>query len=324
MSEENEQAAATAVVDVSQRQTAVTLALSDAELLNVLGNSVYPGAKPESVKMVLHYCRAAGLDPLQKPVHLVPMSVSTGRKNDKGYDIKETRDVVMPGIGLYRTNAARTKQYVGMSEPVYGPTRAMEYCVSFWENGKKITNNATLEYPEWCKVTVRRLIDGQERDFPAVEYWLENYATQSAGSLYPNAVWARRPFGQIAKCAEAQALRKAFPEVGAAPTAEEMAGKTYEETDITQEAQRITHSAPEMPQPKSKTATPAEPPPTDKPEPGDDDPISGGELAYIKRKIAESGLDSAALMERCSIDCTKESFNRGEFSLLKAALMRRA
>jgi hypothetical protein len=39
-------------------------------------------------------------------------------------------------------------------------------------------------------------------------------------------MWTKRPYGQIAKCAEAQALRKAFPEMtGSQPTADEMEGK---------------------------------------------------------------------------------------------------
>lgn len=75
------------------------LALPEAELLQVLQSSLYPGASPASIKMAIGYCKAAGLDPMQKPVHLVPM-----------WDSKagQMRDVVMPGVGLYRTQAART------------------------------------------------------------------------------------------------------------------------------------------------------------------------------------------------------------------------
>ncbi|CAJ0997499.1 hypothetical protein SODG_005668 [Sodalis praecaptivus] len=55
----------------------------------------------------------------------------------------------------------------------------------------------------------------------------------------PNAMWKKRPYGQIAKCAEAQALRKAWPEIGQQPTAEEMEGKTLDVID----ARNVTPSA---------------------------------------------------------------------------------
>ena len=85
-----------------------------------------------------------------------------------------------------------------------------------------------MTYPKWCKVIVRRLLpNGIIVDFPAVEYWRENYATAGKDSEAPNAMWKKRPYGQIAKCAEAQALRKAFPEIGSQPTAEEMEGKEF-------------------------------------------------------------------------------------------------
>jgi hypothetical protein len=58
--------------------------------------------------------------------------------------------------------------------------------------------------------------------------WLEAYATIGRSDL-PNEMWQSRPEGQIEKCAEAAALRKAFPEeLGNELTAEEMAGRAID------------------------------------------------------------------------------------------------
>lgn len=185
-------------------------AMSEAALVEVLSSSLYPGAETNSVVMVLAYCQAAHLDPMLKPVHIVPIWNSKTKK---------MQDTVMPGIGLYRIQAARTGQYAGISDPEYGPE------VTAKLSGVDVT------YPEWCRVTVKRqMSNGLVAEFTANERWLENYATASRDSAAPNAMWKRRSFAQLAKCAEAQALRKAFPEVGSAPTADEMEGKAFEET----------------------------------------------------------------------------------------------
>lgn len=202
----------------------VTAEQADA-IRTALKSSLYPGASDASVDMVLAYCRAAGLDPMQKPVHIVPMWDGKAR---------EMRDVVMPGIGLYRTNAARTGEFAGMSEPVFGPM------VTERIGTKDVT------FPEWCKVTAyRQLPSGHVAEFTAVEYWIENYAIKGGKDQdqSPNAMWSKRVRGQLAKCAQAQALRMAFPEaVGAGPTAEEMEGKAIIEAEpMRQQAQAIEH-----------------------------------------------------------------------------------
>lgn len=187
------------------------LAMSERELMEVLEGSIYPGAQPDSIKMAIGYCKAAGLDIMQKPIHIVP--VWDGKA-------KRMRDVIMPGVGLYRTQAARSGNYAGVSEPEFGPD------VTETIGGMQIT------YPAWCRVTVRRtMANGMVAEFTAVERWKENYAVKGGQekSIAPNAMWAKRPYGQISKCAEAQALRKAFPEAGSAPTADEMEGKSINE-----------------------------------------------------------------------------------------------
>ncbi len=198
------------------------LQMEQSELIAVLRNSLYPGAQEESIKLVIGYCRAVGLDPMQKPVHIVPMYVSTGQKDERGYDIKANRDVIMPGIGLYRTQAVRTGQLAGISEPEFGEDRT------------ETLDGITITYPVWCRVTVERLLaNGDRAKYSAVERWKENYATKKRDSQAPNAMWEKRPYAQLAKCAQAQALRTAFPEMtGEQATADEMAGKS--EGDVIQ------------------------------------------------------------------------------------------
>lgn len=204
--------------------------MTEQDLLNVMRNSLYPGAQDDSIKLVISYCKAAGLDPMQKPVHIVPMWDNKARA---------MRDVIMPGIGSYRTQAARSGEYAGVSEPEFGPDVVESV------GGTEIT------YPAWCRVTVRRLLpNGVIADFAATERWKENYATAGKDSQAPNAMWKRRPYAQLAKCAEAQALRKAFPEFGSQPTADEMEGRDVIERDITPPALAIPEVLPPYPDDK--------------------------------------------------------------------------
>ena len=189
------------------------LAISDSEMLNVLQNSLYPGAAIESIKLVLSYCKAAKLDPMQKPVHIVPMwNAKSGKMID----------VVMPGVNLYRTQAMRSGECAGVSEPEFGP------------DVTESIGGASITYPQWCRVTIKRRLSGNViADFTAREFWKENYAVRGGKekSIAPNAMWSKRPYGQVAKCAEAQALRKAFPEIASQPTADEMEGKAMVQDD---------------------------------------------------------------------------------------------
>lgn len=199
-------------------QAALSTPVNDDDLIRILGASVWPNAKPESVALALGYCRAAGLDPMMKVVHIMPMWDSEARVK---------RDVIMPGIDLYRFKAADTGEYIGMSEAEYGPDVTAKL------------GETTITYPEWCKITVYRAVGVHRAEFTAKEYWLENYATAKRDVRDPNSMWSKRPKAQLAKCAEAQALRRAFPDtIGGAATAEEMEGKELaaEMRDVTPEA----------------------------------------------------------------------------------------
>ena len=192
---------------IVKQDTRAVAAVPENELIHVMQGSLYPGADEGSIRMVLAYCRARGLDPMLKPVHIVPMW-------DK--EARGMRDVILPGIPLYRIQAARSGSYAGKTEPEFGPEVTREL------GGVKVT------FPLWCKVTVEKIVNGQVRPFTAKEFWLENYATAKRETDAPNTMWRKRVYGQLAKCAEAQALRMAFPEeTGGEPTAEEMEGKSF-------------------------------------------------------------------------------------------------
>jgi phage recombination protein Bet len=178
-----------------------------------LVEAIWPAAKSvEAVQMALAYCKARNLDPFKRPVHIVPVYSSV---------LKGMVETVWPGISELRTTATRTKAYAGMLACEFGPTITKAFKN---EDGKEIE----VEFPEWARVTVRKLVGGAVMDFPGpMVRWMETYATESRKSDWPNAMWRKRPFGQIEKCAEAATLRRAFPEeIGNDYTVEEMEGQT--------------------------------------------------------------------------------------------------
>lgn len=170
----------------------------------VIKETVYPGATDESALMVFDYCKVRNLDVLKHPVHIVPI-----------YDSKKKCmvDTVWQGISELRTTAMRTGQYAGCDETIYGPDITQK------------VGNVELTFPEWAQVTVYRMVAGQRVPFHGGKVrWLETVSTTKDGN--PNSMWKQRPYGQIEKCAEAAALRKAFPEeLGNEYCAEEMGNK---------------------------------------------------------------------------------------------------
>jgi phage recombination protein Bet len=213
------------IATIANTAGAAVQSAEERSVIAALRDSFYPGARAESVAMVLGYCRAAGLDPMTRPVHIVPMSV----KNPVSGQY-EFRDVVMPGIELYRIKADRSGKYAGQDDAEFGPD------VERWG----------ITFPAWCKVVVYKITDAGRVPYSAKVFWLESYSTAKKDSDAPNAMWKKRPYGMLEKCAEAAVLRKAFPEIGGQPTADEMAGKSMSdepERDMGQ-AQVIHEPAP--------------------------------------------------------------------------------
>ena len=162
---------------------------------------VYPDAtQPESILLAWNYCKARKLDIMKRVAHIVPI----WDKHKRVYV-----DTIWPGIGELRTTAHRTQQYAGRDKTAFGPDMPGKWTIP----GEKNQPDRTIEptFPDWAQVTVYRFVNGERCTFAGpIVYWLESYGSTKTGA--PNAMWQRRPRGQLEKVAEAAALRLAFPE----------------------------------------------------------------------------------------------------------------
>jgi phage recombination protein Bet len=216
----------------------------------VLVEQIFPNAKTvEAVTMALSYCRARNLDIYKKPVHVVPMWSSA---------LGKMVETVWPGIAEIRTTAARTGEYAGIDAVEFGPMVEREFVGTLDQwiepegGGRKIKRSEevrkTVRYPEWASVVVYRWTKGQKAAFHTKIFWEETYASIGKSEI-PNEMWAKRTRGQLDKCVEAAALRKAFPEeVGSLYAAEEMEGRVIDH-DVGDKSAATTPTPPKPPAP---------------------------------------------------------------------------
>lgn len=167
----------------------------DENAWKALVEAIFPLAKtPESVRLALSYCKARRLDPFKRCIHIVPIW-----DKNKRCEI----DTIWPGIGELRTTAHRTGCYAGRDKTEFGPD-----IEETWGGGN---DKVTMKFPEWAQVMVYRIVKDKRVAYAGPQiYWIETFSSVKSGA--PNSMWRKRPRGQLDKCAEAAALRAAFPE----------------------------------------------------------------------------------------------------------------
>lgn len=212
----------------------------------VLVETTFPSAQTaEAIEMAFDYCKVRGLDVFKKPVHIVPMWNSA---------LRRSVETIWPGINEVQITASRTGQWAGMDSPKWGPMITKTF--SGERNRQRV--EVEVQFPEWCEVTVHRLIGGQPRPFCEPVFWEEAYSTSGGrGSTLPTDMWIKRPRGQLHKVAKAASLRAAFPEEGEL-TAEEMEGKVIDAGGVVIDHQPTKPADPVI-EPPANTDQPEEP-----------------------------------------------------------------
>ncbi len=170
------------------------------EQKDLIKATVAKGTSDDEFSLFLYTCRKTGLDPLIKQIHAV-----------KRWDSQLQREAMAIQVGIdgYRLTAQRTLEMDGQDGP-------------FWctEDGEWKDVWTSTKPPAAAKVVVYR--KGHSHPYVGIARY-EAYVQKKKDGT-PNSFWSRMPDGQLAKCAEALALRKAFPnELGGTHTEDELA-----------------------------------------------------------------------------------------------------
>jgi phage recombination protein Bet len=166
---------------------------ADREQIDLVKQTVARGCSDTELQLFLYTAKRTGLDPLLRQIHAV-----------KRWDSKAGKETmaIQTGIDGYRLVADRTERYAPGPRPTY----------TYKKDGSLQSAVAYVK---------KKTKDGEWHTVEAEAFWDEYVQTTKDGK--PNSMWGRMSHIMLAKCAEALALRKAFPaELSGLYTHEEM------------------------------------------------------------------------------------------------------
>jgi len=169
--------------------------------IDLIKKTIARGASDDELKLFLYQCERTGLDSLSRQIYMVER-----REFSNGHWIN--KHVIQTAIDGFRVIAERTGKYAGQLGP--------HWC---GEDGEWRDVWTLSEPPIAARVGALRS-DFKEPCWGVARY--DSYAQRTKDGK-PTRMWANMPDLMIAKCAEALALRKAFPQdLSGLYTADEM------------------------------------------------------------------------------------------------------
>jgi phage recombination protein Bet len=157
------------------------------EKIELIKRTIAVGASDDELELFLYTAKRTGLDPLARQIY----AIKRGGKM-----------TIQTAIDGYRVIADRTGKLAGISDPTYVVDEGTKFPASACVTVKKVVG--------WTPTSM------EVAEFTATARWTE----YNAGGP----MWQKMPFLMLGKCAEALALRKAFPaDLSGLYTTEEMA-----------------------------------------------------------------------------------------------------
>lgn len=198
------------------------------------------------LNLFFHYCRTTGLDPFRKQIYMIGRNTKVsewvdderaqnGRRKVEKWVTKWT---IQTGIDGYRKNGREAaKRYVDSHDDA-GCDHVLSFEGPFFtgEDDFHVTDDGQV-IQHWRKVwpkgrpphAARFVVWRAGEEFEGIAHYDEFVQTGYSGE--PNSMWAKMPRNQLAKCAEALAWRRAYPDDFAGLILEDSAQPTIIDTE---------------------------------------------------------------------------------------------